>query len=80
MAPEILASERDYDEKVDVWAFGALLCEVFTTQLSYTDSKGQSFFQLVKVAEESQVRSWGACHERNEFYALVDSDTLTLLL
>jgi serine/threonine protein kinase len=69
MAPEILASERDYDEKVDVWAFGALLCEVLTTQLPYTDSKGQSFFQLVKVAEgalcplsvvkESQVRWWG---------------------
>merc|ERR1712137_1289284 len=35
MAPEVLAKAK-YSEKADVYSFGVLLCEIYTTHVPYT--------------------------------------------
>jgi serine/threonine protein kinase len=38
MSPEIINEERDYTNKVDVWALGCVACELITLQKLFDDA------------------------------------------
>jgi len=51
IAPEIIGSEGNYDDKCDVWSFGVILCEMISNRDPYTNSSGKSFFNLCDVVD-----------------------------
>lgn len=49
MAPDYYSADRDYDEKVDIWAFGLSVLEMVTLEVPYNecDSLFVSIFKHV---------------------------------
>jgi len=51
IAPEVISSEDEYNDKADVWSFGVILCELMTHRDPYTDEEGKSHFNLLNVVD-----------------------------